>query len=615
LLTKSSSDVGNLESSDPIEIINALIDEVDLKLDSTAEPSPDQSIIEGVENLHNEYYNTYRETLDALVVELTGILSSFDYDYYNDVIESINIVKDEQAIEALDNIELITAVRDTDIANVESISLDTLLTFDFGKAAVLAVWPSYMYEDLADGFKAMSTFVYDSATNLDNVSDSDSMDGDNDYKSVFYYTDSTGTEKLRTTLAEAANVESFIALFDKVKSLALQHEQKKVIENFINSLSFTILQLPSSITDSLTAIKGGDDSARNTIINSIYDKLSRLTNADNVSSFTIIEKQQLLAALKEELNGIISTDTKLLNVVSNLLCPSITLYEENYPEFTAKEDDFYSKVTDLANNVKSAFTGYTSNTESALLDAIKDYISDLSNVVVSESNAPSYADYSDKNLLNKLQSKQDLLDWLVNVDITNNELVDESLLPDSYRERVLDLIDKSVVYNKIKTVFDAISNEFDRTKPDENTEDKSIILRSWTNALSAWLAINVLDETNDIEASLKIAMNNLSDSLDKLEEDAGKSKELLELEKVLTQEKQLLAEIKDLDKNNDFYYNVPIESSLAIEFTEGDKKLNTLLNPRTNYDVNNVNNNFVISKLDIDYLTDGIQVARSSKLN
>jgi hypothetical protein len=38
------------------------------------------------------------------------------------------------------------------------------------------------------------------------------------------------------------------------------------------------------------------------------------------------------------------------------------------------------------------------------------------------------------------------------------------------------------------------------------------------------------------------------------------------------------------------------------------------MNPIFNYDINNVNNSFVISKLDIDYLDTGIQVARSSRI-
>lgn len=80
-------------------------------------------------------------------------------------------------------------------------------------------------------------------------------------------------------------------------------------------------------------------------------------------------------------------------------------------------------------------------------------------------------------------------------------------------------------------------------------------------------------------------------------------------------EKQLLDKIRELDANNDFYYTAPIDSNLAIELNESIAELNTLMNPATNYDVNNINNNFVISKLDIDYLDRGLQIARSSRLS
>ena len=80
-------------------------------------------------------------------------------------------------------------------------------------------------------------------------------------------------------------------------------------------------------------------------------------------------------------------------------------------------------------------------------------------------------------------------------------------------------------------------------------------------------------------------------------------------------EEQLLKEIRELDRDHEFYYNVPVESSVAINFNEGDSKLNTLLNPAINYDINNINNNFVISKLDIDSIDTGFKIAHSSKLN
>lgn len=72
----------------------------------------------------------------------------------------------------------------------------------------------------------------------------------------------------------------------------------------------------------------------------------------------------------------------------------------------------------------------------------------------------------------------------------------------------------------------------------------------------------------------------------------------------------ILDTIAKLDKNHDFYYNVPVENSLAIEF---DDNINAFSSPYTLYDINNVNNSFVISKLDVDYLEDGLRIAKSSR--
>ncbi len=72
----------------------------------------------------------------------------------------------------------------------------------------------------------------------------------------------------------------------------------------------------------------------------------------------------------------------------------------------------------------------------------------------------------------------------------------------------------------------------------------------------------------------------------------------------------LLTEIARLDRNREFYYNVPVENSLAIEF---DNNISTFSNSYTLYDVNNINNDFVISKLDVNYLDEGLRIAKSSK--
>jgi len=73
---------------------------------------------------------------------------------------------------------------------------------------------------------------------------------------------------------------------------------------------------------------------------------------------------------------------------------------------------------------------------------------------------------------------------------------------------------------------------------------------------------------------------------------------------------KILKGIASLDKNHDFYYNVPVENSLAIEF---DDNINSFSNPYTLYDINNINNSFVVSKLDAAYLDTGLSIAKSSK--
>ena len=72
----------------------------------------------------------------------------------------------------------------------------------------------------------------------------------------------------------------------------------------------------------------------------------------------------------------------------------------------------------------------------------------------------------------------------------------------------------------------------------------------------------------------------------------------------------VLSSISALDKNNEFYYNVPVENSLAMEF---DNNINSFSNPYTLYDINNVNNSFVVSKLDVKYLDTGLKIAKSSR--
>ena len=96
----------------------------------------------------------------------------------------------------------------------------------------------------------------------------------------------------------------------------------------------------------------------------------------------------------------------------------------------------------------------------------------------------------------------------------------------------------------------------------------------------------------------------------------------------------LLSAIREIDKDYEFYYSLEPELALSIGFNEAARE--TLDTPHIYFDDNNINRNFVISKIDFDYLersstnkqriktasgykdyysTGGIQIARSSRLS
>jgi hypothetical protein len=83
---------------------------------------------------------------------------------------------------------------------------------------------------------------------------------------------------------------------------------------------------------------------------------------------------------------------------------------------------------------------------------------------------------------------------------------------------------------------------------------------------------------------------------------------------VETAYEQILKDIKNIDVNNEFYYNVPISSDLDIDMNPKDEKDN-LENPLNWFNYNNINNKFVISVIDTEYLSDDIVIARSSRSN
>lgn len=76
---------------------------------------------------------------------------------------------------------------------------------------------------------------------------------------------------------------------------------------------------------------------------------------------------------------------------------------------------------------------------------------------------------------------------------------------------------------------------------------------------------------------------------------------------------KILDDLNIIDKDHNFYYNTLLDNSSMIDLNENndDEKLS---NPDTWYNYNNVNNKFVITEIDSNYLSTGITIAKSSKL-
>lgn len=309
------------------------------------------------------------------------------------------------------------------------------------------------------------------------------------------------------------------------------------------------------------------------VINSIINKL-------NNEAIDVTEKQQLLDDLKNELENTNDLDKQLLTVVAATLCPSILLFKESLPD--ADEDEFYAN---LASEVKTCID---SSDIANGLSAIKSYLANnTDNCLLTE----SFAGWSSEN----------------------------SLLPVEYKNKVNSIITSMSHKEDISTAKNSLTGINVFVALDETAENVNKTYAELVNELLERVLV-ILDAESTPSfikgetISLTTALRGLlvQEGATQVDIISNQFKDLFVLSKT---EKQLLSDIQNIDKSHDFYYTAPVELHLAIEFNENDSSLNTLMNPLFNYDTNNINNNFVISKLDIDYLTEGIQIARSSRLN
>jgi hypothetical protein len=77
---------------------------------------------------------------------------------------------------------------------------------------------------------------------------------------------------------------------------------------------------------------------------------------------------------------------------------------------------------------------------------------------------------------------------------------------------------------------------------------------------------------------------------------------------------KILADIKKLDPEYNFYYNNKASLDYIIDLNDSDNE-DTLDYVSTWFDYNNINNKFVISEIDTDYLIENVVIAKASRGN
>lgn len=361
---------------------------------------------------------------------------------------------------------------------------------------------------------------------------------------------------LTATAKKLISNDSFNQLFSEIMGMLANSSQNIANIELLNLISSNI-SWSSEIAEAMDALKTNNDS-RNANIIELINQLSAIASSD------VATKRKLVSSLKTELTTAIELDNQILNVLATVLYPTILELEQS----TEASDSFYEQLIDTAAKTK-------------------EYILKASLANLTDSYRDSDGKLYDSRYLDLLESDME--------DFRDNVLEFDIDLSTCFSTDFIESMSGLKLATKILAEISLIK-ESDLVKLDR-TEIENLITDLETADLIE-LMQTLIAEIKDLDDKKII--------LDKTFEEAYET---------LQKEKQLLAEIRLADRNKEFFYSVPVEPHLAIDFNEGDKALNTLLNPITNYDINNINNSFVISKLDIDYLSKGIKIARSSQIS
>jgi hypothetical protein len=655
-LLDANGEVGSGNYASLVAALTGLLVSVQTKIDTNS-TGYDSAIYETIDALATNVNDIYLKKLSELLINLQSTLTDVESSY-TATVESLKDSEIESVQAILSNLEGYNSVRFIQMNTIEAFGTtairESYLSLPYGVLSVVSIWPSYMKRAYNVGVAKLYEGVRKIINNPTSTEQSLFI-ADN------FYTDNSRAV-LRQTLTSAANLAAFQQLFSQAKTLTETSAQSSKRAELINVLGALMIPSPESeLYKVLDTIRNDTDvyAKRNAV-------LQQLISAWLTTS-TVTEKQSIMSKLREELAEAIRIDTQLVEISAKLLFPSVLL-------FSGYEDSFYDKlrtfveecnrllladnidiISIITDNLKGSIdteTGvaYTHDIITSLLTALNnddittfayfgkrvsnsllptaclDILADIYDTSIIQSDVKNSKNCT---LLSILQNNKLVVAWENELNIGEDKFniwVDSS---GNYYQKYIDSTWVPYPNNESEEQLNWLKSGswFDNNNLWRTYENKLVEVqakRYYSNGV--WKDNNdkEIKVRNDDESftnaegvttpSVIEILENLFTSVSTLGEFSYMTEESRNAYVVAQLEVQLLNEILELDKNREFYYNVPIEANVAIDFNEGDSKLNTLMNPAVNYDINNVNNNFVISKIDINYLNTGLQIARSSKL-
>jgi hypothetical protein len=573
--------------------ITEIINEVQTIHEGSSEDVYESSRITGmVKELYNSIYTGYEgdisDILDLLYSEgtnaegeaaATGLIAALDAqnNKYNSVIKQLQNSNDAQVTAILNEITELSANQAAAINSAtnlkykvaESIDLAGLLTnvqfkehldtLPHRDLAICTAWKSYLVTSTA---AAVESLINDMSKTIESLKEEDAIQ--------------LSIASINTLLTKSTS--SFDALRTDIIELTQRHKQNQLFKNFISGLS---LPGPSGLDDKVQDIvellenEADPDDL-------VYKQLRQYDSIVNAGTSTQADKQKAARVLENALSKNITVLKLVAKSIAGTLCPNILLVEEQ--EDLSKNskgeiDTFYERYVELIGDLR---TNLLNKSELELSDYLTECLSTLE-AQCSKTSA--------NGVLLKAFNGTSLYDSL---KTDSTALLDSSALPTEVKADITDnLIPLVQDLNIIEETFNKDLANFNKTALSN--------LETWVETIS--------------DVDIHKVISGLIADLSTIVDANGVTESSKSAYDYLVAEEHLLENLRAIDIGRDFYYTAPVNLNLAIEFNESDSSLNTLMNPLMNYDINNVNNSFVISKLDIDYLDKGLQIARSSRIN